>query len=40
MCVRGVFVPVCEGYSCVRGVFVPVCERYLCVCKRVIRTSV
>ncbi len=27
VCVRGVFVPVCEGYLCV-------CERGICVCVR------
>ncbi len=29
MCVRGVFVPVCEGYLCV---CVCVCERGICTC--------
>ncbi len=28
VCVRGVFVPACEGYLCV-------CERGICVCVRV-----
>ncbi len=41
MCVRGVFVPVCEGYLCVCEGYLYVCVCVcVCVCERGICTCV